>query len=118
MNILTFDDAVDQFRELAEARGFDVRHEPSPLNLGGSVTLLRKGNAQLRLVWDGGEELLLLQISHGPMDGPQAGWLEIFSTKCVRGSFRDPDSPEVRFFDSVEYGLELMLPAGAHGESA
>lgn len=87
MDILTVEDAVDQFRELIEARGLDVRHEPSPMYSIGSTTSLRIGNAQLRLHWDGDEELLLLKISHGPPEGSQSGWIELFRSDCTRGTF-------------------------------
>lgn len=110
VKVLTVEDAVHEFRELAEAKGLDVRHEPSRTGATGSTAWLRIGNAQLRLAWGGEEEFLLLQISHGPPDGPQSGWLELFRSKCTRGSFPDADLPEVSFSSSVQYGLELMLP--------
>lgn len=110
MIILNVEDALSLFRELAKASGFDVWQESSFVNSAGCISSIRRGNAQLRLVWEGADGSLLIQISHGPPDGPQDHWLELFRSKCIRGSFPDADLPEVSFLSSVEYGLELMIP--------
>jgi hypothetical protein len=115
VNIVTVEDALDQFRALAGARKFDVSDEPSSMTSTGSTTTVRVGNAKLQLTCGGADGVLLLQISHGPTDGPPSGWLELFRSRCTSGSFRDADLAvaEVSFLSSVEYGLELMLPRGA-----
>lgn len=113
MPIVTVERAINQFRELATAAGFDVLHEPSPEHFGSSIIYLNQGNAQLRLIWNGKDEYLSLQLSHGPTEASWSDWLELFGTKCIFGSFRDSESPEVNFLSSVEYGLELMLPGNS-----
>lgn len=115
MNILTVDDALDQFRALAGARKFDVSDEPSSMTSTGSTTTVRVGRAELQLSCGGADGVILLQISHGHPDGSPSGWLELFRSNCTSGSFRDADLAvaEVSFLSSVEYGLELMLPRGA-----
>lgn len=109
MKLVTVEDAVDQFRELVEAEGLAVLQEPSRIITTGSTASPEIGNGQPRLV-GGQEDFLLLQISHGAPDGPQAGLLELFRSKCTRGSFPDAELAEVSLSSSLEYGLELMLP--------
>jgi len=110
MNIVHVAEAIRQFRDLAMAAGFEVLHDSLPL---GSVTSCAEAEAQLRLVWDGNDEYLYLQVSHGVPKAPSSGWLDLFSSKCIGGAFRDPELPEVSFLASVEYGLDLMLPGAA-----
>ncbi|WP_139326772.1 hypothetical protein [Pseudomonas flexibilis] len=110
MNIVRVAEAIRQFRDLAMAAGFEVLHESFPL---GSVTYCAEAEALLRLVWDGKDEYLYLQVSHGVLKAPPSGWLDLFSSKCIGGAFRDPELPEVRFLASVGYGLDLMLPGAA-----
>ena len=113
MSIVTVKTAINLFCDLAAAAGFNVLHEPSQQHFGSSVTWINNGEAQLRLVWDGKAEFLFLQVSHGLAGASQSDWLELFGSKCICGSFRDPEQPEVRFLRSVEYGLELMHPGAS-----
>lgn len=106
MKLVTVEDAVDQFRELVEAEGLEVLHEPSRIIATGSTASLEIGNGQLRLV-GGQEDFLLLQISHGAPDGPQAGLLELFRSKCTRGSFPDAELAESAFYRPSSTDLSL-----------
>jgi hypothetical protein len=73
----------------------------------GCTALLTKGDAGLRLVWDGGAQLILVEITHGP-DGAPYGWLDLFKG-MIRGENPIPvDAGDVTLQSGIEYGLELM----------
>lgn len=105
--------AINRFRSLAEVAGFTSSHEGSAQDFCSSVTRIARGDAELRLVWDGRDEYLALQISHGPSRGPQAGWLELFGSKCCSGVLCHSETAEDPFLSAVQYGLELMSPGAS-----
>src|SRR5262245_30594441 len=81
------------FQALAAARGWVVTSE-------GQAVTVRSGDACLRLRTSGSG--VLLEITHGPVDGAPVGWLDLYSGP-------PPDAPELA--ECIEYGLDLMQPA-------
>lgn len=101
--------AIAWFNALAAKRGNAPIHQLSPSDFGSSVSRVVRGESELRVVWDGRDEYLAVQISHGPSSGPQ-NWLELFGTMCKGGVIPDATQGEVTFASAVEYGLELTSP--------
>jgi hypothetical protein len=106
---MTVTQAMALFHSLAAKLGSSPIQE-SPGDFGGAVSRVTCGESELRVVWDGKNECLLLQISHGPSSGPQAGWLELFGAKCRGGKLPEVEPGEVTFGSAVGYGFELMSP--------
>jgi hypothetical protein len=102
--------AIDMFCSLATKSGSLPIQESSSGDFGSSVARVVRGESELRVVWHGKDEYLLIQISHGPSSGPQAGWLELFGARCRGGTLPEVEPGEVTFGSSVEYGLELVSP--------
>jgi hypothetical protein len=107
---MRINEAVSKFEHLAARAGFAVLREESPHDFGSSVTRIRNEDAELRLVWDGRDEYLNVQISHGPPKGEKAGWLELWGLKCIAGTIIEPPNVDVTFMSAVEHGVELMSP--------
>jgi hypothetical protein len=82
------------FHALAAARGWSAVSE-------GQAVAVRRGGACLRLRPSGPG--VSLEVTHGPVDGPPAGWLELYSDSS------GPDSPALA--ECIAYGLDLMQPA-------
>lgn len=106
---MRINEAVSEFEQLVARAGFAVLREESPLEFGSSVTRIRNEDGELRLVWDGKQEYLNVQISHGPPKG-EAGWLELWGLKCTAGAFIENPDADVTFMSAAEYGVELMSP--------
>jgi hypothetical protein len=107
---MCINEAVSEFEQLVARAGFAVLREESPHDFGSSVTRISNKDAELRLVWDGKDEYLSVQMSHGPPKGEKAGWLELWGLKCIAGTFIESPDADVTFMSAVEYGVELMSP--------
>ena len=62
-----------------------------------------------RLVFDGRDSMLTLEISHGP-PGARAGWLDLYSAHCANNEFADNEGENLGFEETVAYGIELFAP--------
>ncbi len=111
---MTKENAFQNFRAGALSRHLpDPTESAHPEAFGGRVSTLQHRGAGLRLVWDGKEGLLILQITHGPLEGPIA-WLDLY--KAVwSGDQLVPDQADFSFESAVEYGLDLFAPEHSAG---
>lgn len=85
--------ASSLFQATAAARGWQVVSE-------GKEVLVQCKNAGLRLRPCGAG--VMLEVTHGPVNAPSAGWLDIYSDPA------GPDAPNLA--ECIEYGLDLMQP--------
>lgn len=106
--------AIAQFLELAEQAGFVVSRGSSSHGFASSTYRIIAEDAELRLVYDGRDQSLALEVNSGP-PGPITGWFELFGCTCADGTIVEPTDPETSFLSSVEYGLELMAGREATG---
>lgn len=88
---LEFSEAQASFDQMASSLGWSPRRDKS-------MTAIQNGEAILRLRAIGTS--VILEVTHGPLAGPSAGWLGLYSD--------ENPSTDVSFLDSVEYGLSLM----------
>lgn len=116
MPSMSIAEVFDFFERLARSCGLRVESEPHSTAFGKRLTRALRGSDELRLVWDGRDELLSLEVSHGPSAGPRAGWHVLCSAPCPGAVLVDvADGPSC--MTCIEYGCELMLPGGAHSEA-
>jgi hypothetical protein len=88
---MKFADGFLLFEEMAINRGFTYTRS------GEIVEVLNKGDWLRLKSIDAG---VCLEITHGPVDGPPAGWLDLYA---------DPNDPLLpTFVDCLEYGFDLM----------
>ena len=107
---MTVEAAFQLFRSRAEARGlsdFDERSDPA--SFGSRYITARQAGGALRLVWDGKEGALTLEITHGPPGGPTS-WLGLFRARGRSGEGVPAQDGDVSFDDAVDHGLDLMQP--------
>jgi hypothetical protein len=102
--------AFDLFTRVACSAGHQVIAESHPEAFGSRLLSVRRNGAELRLVWDGKDGYLSVQISHGPSSGERAGWIDLYGETCSNGLLPDSPAPEREFLGSVEHGLDLMDP--------
>ncbi len=111
-------EAINLFLQAASDAGLAASNGKAPEDLGSSVTSVGGTGAELRVVWDGRDEYLSVQVSHGPVSASPAGWLTLYGSKCAAALLPDPPSPEESFPSAVEYGLELMSPGASSRNDA
>ena len=104
-------EAINFFLQAAAQAGLAARSEQSPEAFGSSITSVVVGGAELRLVWEGRDEHLSVQVTHGPNGAPMAGWLTLYGSACSSTLLPEPRSHEESIHSAVEYGLELMSPS-------
>jgi hypothetical protein len=108
---MKIDEIFQQFRASIENHCKDdsrclIKEENHPNAFGSRVTILSICEASLRLVWDGKDYCLRLEITHGPMDKKQS-WIDLFE------SHGSPDHAGSRdktgsLDSAISYGLDLM----------
>ena len=101
-------EAISEFQKLAAQSGFAASYDPSPNDFGSSVTRVCRSEAELRLVWDGRDKYLSVQVTHGPLEIEAAGWLELWGAQCAAEAFNEKANENVTFKSAIEYGIELM----------
>lgn len=104
------DVAFASFNEVAHRYRLGVQSESRPKAPARRVESVSRDDATLRLVWDGEEQHLSLEISHGPPSGPQAGWLQLFTATLPDGEFAPANETNDELLDAIEHGFELMTP--------
>lgn len=111
---MTLDEAFLCFRSGVLSCGLPVPVESAEAGiLGGRVSTLQHDGAGLRLVWDARSGLLVLEITHGPPDGPLF-WLDLYKASGS-GDQLVADQRDFDLDSAIEYGLDLMLPARGSG---
>lgn len=110
---MTVDDAFHHFRSSALAWGITELYERAhPEAFGSRVSTLRQKHAALRLVWDGKEEILSLEITNGPLES--TGWLDLFQVTRHDDKLL-PDQHDVTFESAVEHGFDLLSLSRSSG---
>ena len=99
-------DAFEHFARSVMTSGLAITDE-TPQN--ARLLRVERDGAEMRLRWDEEGEFLSLQISHGPAS-QRAGWLNLYSAKCLEGELPQAADVGAGFEDSVDYGIELMVP--------
>ncbi|MEM6287697.1 MAG: hypothetical protein AAF845_11115 [Bacteroidota bacterium] len=103
---MTVDDAFLLFRAAAASAGFpEVDERVHPEHFGSRVSTLNQDSTGLRLVWDGKEQFLRLEVTHGPGDSVQ--WLDLYQASQSRNRLH-ADQDDFTFADAVEHGLDLL----------
>lgn len=103
---MTVDQAFGLFRSRSEAIGLAV---PEAESSGSRAVELTRDGAAIRLRWDEASGALELEITHGPVSGPPAGWLDLYRAELIAGQLR-PDHNDFDFESAVDHGLSLLVP--------
>ena len=107
---MTVDQAFEHFESSARAHGLLVPAGDGGLGtVGDRLVELERDGASIRLVWDEGAGLLSLDITHGPPDGPPAGWLDLYRAVRVSDHLQ-LDQGDFDFEEAVDHGLSLFAP--------
>jgi hypothetical protein len=109
MSQTSMPDILESFGRAANSARLAIQVESYQECFGSWLARATSAEAELRLVWDGKDEHLSLQISHGP-PGQHAGWLELFAAACPCGVLAEPEQSDPGFHESVAYGVQLMSP--------
>jgi hypothetical protein len=107
-------EAFDVFRRHAAQSVGAVAEASYPEAFVGRVVTVTQPGAALRLVWDGKDERLSLEITHGP-DENDLSWLDLFSASCPKGVLTALE-PGFDFGSAVEYGFVLLTPTSKKGD--
>jgi hypothetical protein len=108
---MTIDEAFRYFRSRLLESGIGVPNERSHQEAFGSrYSEIELYDGGFRLVFDGRDSMLTLEISHGP-PGARAGWLDLFSAHCANSEFAGNEGENLGFEETVAYGIELLAPA-------
>jgi hypothetical protein len=105
------DQAFETFERSAAAARLRVVSEAHQRAFGSRLTLAARGKAELRLVWDGKEQYLSLEITHGRDTGTRAGWLQLYGATCLRCYLPTIEEVIAEFDSAIEYGITLLSPA-------
>lgn len=107
---MTIDEAFRYFRARLSETGIGVPNERShPGAFGNRCSEIELYDGGFRLVFDGRDSMLTLEISYGP-PGARPGWLDLFSTRCANNEFAENKSENLGFRESIAYGVELFAP--------
>lgn len=107
---MTIDEAFRYFRSRLLETGIGVPNERShPEAFGSRCSEIELYDAEFRLVFDGRDSMLTLEISHGP-PGARAGWLDLYSAHCSNSEFAENEGENLGFEESVAYVIELIAP--------
>jgi hypothetical protein len=87
---LSVSQAFELFQEVAEAAGLPTTLESHARTFGSRVMRANSPFAELRLVWDGKEGYLSLEVDHGCEAGKRAGWVGLFAESCPNERLPDP----------------------------
>jgi hypothetical protein len=107
---MKIEDAFQLFRSRLSKAGIGVPHDRSRSGAFGtrySEIILYDG--KFRLVFNGRDSMLTLDISHGP-PGARAGWLDLYRAKCTKDEFLEADGKNLSFEQAVVYGIEVLAP--------
>ena len=105
---LDVNDLFEHFRHQALHRGqSNVYTDPS--HTDENLTLA-SGSAQLRLRWHSSTNELVLETTHGPVDGTPMFWMDLYHV-TVRVGEELPADRGISFEDALDYGLDLMVPS-------
>ena len=106
---MTIDEAFRYFRSRLLETKIGVPNEQShPEAFGSRLSEIELYDGEIRLVFDGKDSTLTLEISHGP-PGARAGWLDLYSAHCVNNGFPESEG-DLGFKESIAYGIELLVP--------
>ncbi|HQR67544.1 MAG TPA: hypothetical protein PLB02_09130 [Thermoanaerobaculia bacterium] len=109
MNVRAVKDAFELFRERVLTRGLtDLTQEEHPKEFGHRLLMASRSGASLRLTWDGKEERLVLEITHGTQTS--SWWLDLFSAHCPGGLVPAAPPENPGFAESLDHGLDLLTP--------
>ncbi len=108
---MTIDKAFRYFRSRLLKTGIGVPKERSrPEAFGSRCSEIELYDGEFRLVFDGRDSMLTLEISHGP-PGARGGWLDIYSAHCANNEFAENEDENLGFEESVAYGVAVVAPA-------
>jgi len=109
-NTVTVDEAFRFFHsQLADTvlgAPTEVEH---PEAFGSRYSEITRNGASARLVFDGRDYSLVLEITHGPINGPIC-WLDLYRVSTSDGVLDEPDDGHEPFGSCVEYAIELLNP--------
>jgi len=71
-----------------------------------TMTAHRNG-AALRLVWTVQTQVLTVEVSHGPPNGPIAGWIDLYRAQLGDAGLL-PDQTDFNLESATTYGLDLL----------
>jgi len=110
-DVMILDEAFYHFRQrLVESGVGEPKEELYPELSGRRCSEIEVDHAVLRLVFDGRDESLILEISQGPDASEAEGWLDLYRASFGEGRlvidrFEGPD-----LADCIDYGIELLSP--------
>ena len=105
---MTVDEAFRYFSTRLLETEIGVPNELShPEAFGSRCSEIELYDGEIRLVFDGRDSMLTLEISPGP-PGARADWLDLYSAHCANNEFAQNESEDLRFEESVAYVLELF----------
>lgn len=105
---MNVEQAFELFSILSERCGLFGKVEYYPECFGNKLFQVERDGAKLRLIWDGKNEHLKLEISHGLSAQEQFFWLDIYGAECAGDVLPETEDKDISFQGAVEYGLELM----------
>lgn len=107
---MTIDEAFRHFRSRLKEAAIGVPNEQShPEAFGSRYSEIELYDGGFRLVFDGRDSMLTLEISHGP-PGARSGWLDLYTARCANNEFAAAQDENLGFEESVAYGIELFAP--------
>jgi len=104
----TINEAFELFSRLSSEAALTLDGSTRPEAFGNRMVTAALDGAELRLLWDGKERHLSLEISHGPTSGEQVGYIELFGATCEDGFVPSEIQSAEGVRAAVEYGIELM----------
>ncbi len=104
---LTLAHAFKLFADCAEQFAMTVISTSHASQFGSHLSQVNRGGGTLRLVWDGKDEYLSLEVSHGPTLSEPAGWVTLFGEDCPGGSVPGPSAPDTDLESALRYGFHV-----------
>jgi hypothetical protein len=107
---MTVDEAFRFFHsQLAHAKLGAPTEVEYPEAFGSRYSEITKDGASARLAFDGRDYSIVLEITHGPENGP-IFWLDLYRASTTDGVLDESDVGQESFGSCVEYAIELFNP--------
>ena len=98
---MTTDQALAVFDSAVRARGLAVATSEFKGVVLATAESERAG--AIRLSWDWSEDVLSLEVTHGPPDQPPVGWLDLYRATVGEGVLV-PDQSDFDFKEALSHG--------------